>query len=56
MNGFGGYNRETWSFKFEPGYISLKGNSSDYDAYEKHRSEFYDYRTLNLDDVMRLVK
>ena len=56
MNGFGGYNRDTWSFKFEPGYISLSGNSSDYDAYEKHKSEFHDYCWLDLSDVMRLVK
>ena len=55
MNGFGGYNRNTWSFKFEPGYISLSGDSSDYNAYENHSNEFYEYRSLSGDDVMKIV-
>ena len=55
MNGFGGYNRNTWSFKFEPGYISLNGDASDYTAYEYHYNEFYEYRSLSVDDVMKIV-
>ena len=55
MNGFGGYNRNTWSFKFEPGYISLSGDASDYNAYENHSNEFYEYRSLSVDDVMKIV-
>ena len=55
MNGFGGYNRETYSFKFESGYFSLSGNSSDYDMYEKHKSEFRLVESLDVDTVMRMV-
>lgn len=56
MNGFGGYNRETYSFKFEYGRISLSGNSSDYDMYEKHKNEFSLITYLNVDAVLKLVK
>ena len=56
MNGFGGYIRETYSFKFEYNHISFDGTSSDYDAYEKHQKEFSLITYLDVDDVMRLVK
>ena len=55
MNSFGGYNRNTYSFKFEYGRISFTGNSSDYDQYENHRSEFSLVASLDVDDVMRIV-
>lgn len=56
MNGFGGYNRDTYSFKFEYGRISLSGNSSDYDQYENHKNQFALITTLDVDAVLRLVK
>ena len=56
MNGFGGYTRDTWSFKFDAGYISLTGDSSDYELYEKHKGEFKEFCSLDLDEVMKRVK
>ena len=56
MNGFGGYTRETYSFKFEMGRISLSGNSSDYDQYEKHKNDFSLITRLDVDDVLKFVK
>lgn len=56
MNGFGGYTRDTYSFKFSTSGISLSGNSSDYDMYEKHRKEFSLVATLDVNAVLRLVK
>lgn len=55
QNGFGGYNRETYSFIFELGHISLSGDSSDYDMYENHKDDFRTVRSLDVDDVMRIV-
>lgn len=55
MNGFGGYTREDYSFKFEVGRISLNGDSSDYDTYNEHKNEFSLVTTLNVDTVMKLV-
>ena len=56
MNGFGGYTRDTYSFKFTPGHISLSGTASDYNAYENHSSEFSDITSLDVSTVMRNVK
>ena len=56
MNLVGGYARNTYSFKFEYGHLSLGNNLSENDLYEKHKSEFYLIERLDVDDVLRLLK
>ena len=54
MNGFGGYNRESYSFKFQYGQITLD-EASVFDEYENNPSAFKLIHYINVDEVMKIV-